>query len=319
MYPIELRGDAFVLLLLSELPRVGERTLARLRERAAKDGATLDRLVSEAPEVLAAELGLAPAAVRRLGEGRAQHEIHCRMLGEWLKEARVGLTHPAEASYPPRLRARLGEPPPLLYFRGNPTVLAGPTLSVLGSREPSEQSVVATVQIAQHAAHEGFALVTGGMKTAHRIAAAAVRAAGARRVVVLDRGLLAAFGGSFEYDPFGLGSGRARFDARRTLVLSPFRPADHASPRSGRRRDELIAALGDVVVATHARPGGEVERVCLRALDAGQCILSWQGENAALSAAGAAAIDDADLRAGLRRFLPPPRPAPFRRPRSRRR
>jgi predicted Rossmann fold nucleotide-binding protein DprA/Smf involved in DNA uptake len=197
-------------------------------------------------------------------------------------------------------------------------VLAGPTLSILASREPSESSVVATVQIARHAAGEGFTLVTGGMKATHRIAAAAVRAAGARRAIVLDRGVLAAFRGSFDLDPFGIGSGRARFDARRTLVLSPFRPCDHASPRSGRRRDELIAALGDVVVATSARPGGEVERVCLRALDAGQCVLSWQGENATLAAAGAAPIDEADLRAGLRRFLPRSRPLPFRRPRSRR-
>jgi predicted Rossmann fold nucleotide-binding protein DprA/Smf involved in DNA uptake len=183
----------------------------------------------------------------------------------------------------------------------------------LNSRELSEHSVVATVQIAQHAAREGFALVTGGMKAAHRIAAAAVRAAGARRAVVLDRGILSAFAGSFERDPFGLGPGRGRLDAERTLALSPFRPCDHASPRSGRRRDELIAALGDVVVAASARPGGEVERICLRALDAGQCVLAWQGGNAALAAAGAAAIGDSDLRVGLRRFLPRTRPTPLRR------
>jgi predicted Rossmann fold nucleotide-binding protein DprA/Smf involved in DNA uptake len=311
--------DAFLLLLLSELPQVGERTLARLRERAEKDGGGLARLVGESPEVLAAEYGLAPAAIRRLWDNRAQHETHCRMLGEWLREARVRLTHPADASYPSRLRSRSSEPPPLLYLHGNPTVLAGSTLAVLASREPSEQSVVAAVQIAQHAAREGFTLVTGGMKATHRIAAAAVRAAGARRAIVLDRGVLVAFGGSFERDPFGLGSGRARFDARRTLVLSPFRPCDHASPRGGRRRDELIAALGDLVVATSARPGGEVERICLRALDAGQCVLSWQGENAALAAAGAPAIDEGDLRAGLRRFLPRSRPAVLKHPGFRRR
>lgn len=310
--------DWFLLLFLSELPHVGERTLARLRRSADADGG-LARLLNESPEVLAAEHGLAPAAIDRLRGQRAQHETHCRMLVEWLREARVSVAQPNDDSYPSRLRLRSDDPPPLLYLHGEPAVLAGPTLSILASREPSEASVVATVQIAQHAAGEGFTLVTGGMKATHRIAAAAVRAAGAHRAVVLDRGLLAAFRGSFDLDPFGLGSGRARFDARRTLVLSPFRPCDHASPRSGRRRDELIAALGDLVVATSARPGGEVERVCLHALDAGQCVLSWQGENAALAAAGAAAIDDADLRAGLRRFLPRSRPLPFRRPRSRKR
>jgi predicted Rossmann fold nucleotide-binding protein DprA/Smf involved in DNA uptake len=84
-------------------------------------------------------------------------------------------------------------------------------------------------------------------------------------------------------------------NAEQTLVLSPFRLLDHASPRNGQRRDELIAALADVVVAVHARPGGEIERVCLEALDRGQCVLSWYGENAGLVAAGATVITEADL------------------------
>src|SRR5262249_10189144 len=106
-----------------------------------------------------------------------------------------------------------------------------------------------------------------------------------------------------QFDPFGFGPGRTRFDPRTTLVLSVFRPHDHATPRSGRRRDELIAALGDVIVALSARPGGEVERICLRALARGQCVLSWNGESTSLRAAGAAPIDAHDLVYGLRRFV----------------
>jgi len=46
-----------------------------------------------------------------------------------------------------------------------------------------------------------------------------------------------------------------------------------------------------------------MERVCLAALDRGQCVLSWYGENAGLVAAGASAITEADLAGGLMRFL----------------
>src|SRR5215470_2259678 len=141
------------------------------------------------------------------------------------------------------------------------------------------------------------------MKSTHRIAAVTGRAAGAPRLIVLDRGLFAAFHGQPDLDPFGFGPGRTRFDSRTTLVLSIFRPYDHASPRGGRRRDELIAALGDIVVALSARPGGEVERICLRALDRGQCVLSWQGNNPALLAAGAIPIDEAEVRGGLAQFI----------------
>ena len=62
---------------------------------------------------------------------------------------------------------------------------------------------------------------------------------------------------------------------------------DHAAAHNGKRRDELIAALADVIIAVHARPGGVIEHVCLQALDRGQVVLSWYGENAGLIAAGA--------------------------------
>ena len=82
---------------------------------------------------------------------------------------------------------------------------------------------------------------------------------------------------------------------RARWCVSPFRLMDHAVPRNGRRRDELIGALADVVVAVHARAGGEIERVCFEALDRGQCVLSWYGENAGLVAAGATVIEAKDL------------------------
>ena len=58
----------------------------------------------------------------------------------------------------------------------------------------------------------------------------------------------------------------------------------------------------DVVVAASTRPGGEIERICFAALDRGQCVLSWQGENAGLVAAGAVPLDESQL-GELRGFL----------------
>ena len=210
-----------------------------------------------------------------------------------------------EPPYPRRWAEWAEPPPPLAYLYGAPELLAGPAVALLASRGIGEQTVTATVRVAQRAAREGFALAVGGMKSTHRIAAVTGRAAGAPRLVVLDRGLFAAFGGQPEYDPFGFGPGRTRFDPGATLVLSVFRPHDHGTARSGQRRDELIAALGDIVVALSARPGGGVERICLRALDRGQCVLSWQANSPTLVAAGAATLDEHDLQRGLRRFLPP--------------
>ena len=294
---------ALALVTLAELPRVGERRLLRVQDLARGQRLRIADILSLAPGRLAREYGLPAPALTRLQRDGLWHTAHCRALIARLAACGATISAPDEAAYPHRWLDR-GEPaPPLAYLYGAAELLATPCVALLASRGVSEHTVTATVQVSRRAALDACAVVVGGMKSTHRIAAVTSRAAGAPRVIVLDRGLFAAFHGQPEFDPFGFGPGRSRFDPRATLVLSVFRPLDHATPRSGRRRDELIAALGDVVVALSARPGGEIERICLRALDRGQIVLSWQGNSPSLVAAGAVAIDEHELAQGLLRFV----------------
>jgi predicted Rossmann fold nucleotide-binding protein DprA/Smf involved in DNA uptake len=282
-------------IMLSELPHVGDKATGRilaLNQQRHHGFATFFRL----PEaVLREDYELRPAAIARLCAQREAHEARCRwLLGQLLAAGgRVYLADDAE--YPGRVRQRLQPFPAVLYSFGAAGVLQAPTLAILNSRTISEHAVSASLAVVQAVVAQGLTLVTGGMKTGYRIAAVAGRAAAAPRVVVLDRGIFATFGSRMDRDPFGFGPGRSALDAERTLVISPFRLLDHASPRNGQRRDELIAALADVIVAVHARAGGQIERVCLEALDRGQSVLSWYGENAGLVAAGATVITEADL------------------------
>jgi predicted Rossmann fold nucleotide-binding protein DprA/Smf involved in DNA uptake len=295
---------ALALVTLAELPRVGERRLLRMQALARGRMVALSQLVGLPPQSWARDYGLPLPARERLERDGFWHTAHCRALVARLNACGARVCARGEPPYPERWAERADPAPPLVYLFGAAELLSRPAMALLASRGVSAQTVTATVHVAQRAALDGFALAVGGMKSTHRIAAATGRAAGAARLVVLDRGLFAAFGGQPTFDPFGLGPGRRRFDPRATLVLSVFRPNDHATPRNGRRRDALIAALGDIVVAVSARPGGEIERICLRALDHGQCVLNWHGENPSLRAAGAVSIDEHDLRRGLRRFLP---------------
>ena len=296
------KETALQAVMLSELPHVGDKGAARiltLNLQRAHSLATFFRLPAA---ILRDDYKLHPGAVARL-EDRGAHETRCRWLLDQLAAAGGLVSLCGDAMYPRRVRERLTPPPVVLYSYGARPLLATPLLAVLNSRTISEHSVAASLAVVQAAAAQGFTLVTGGMKTGYRIAAVAGRAAAAARVVVLDRGILATFGARMDRDQFGFGPGRSALDAERTLVLSPFRLMDHAVARNGRRRDELVAALADVIVAVHARAGGVIEHVCLEALDRGQCVLSWYGENAGLVAAGATAIEESDL-AGLKRFLP---------------
>jgi predicted Rossmann fold nucleotide-binding protein DprA/Smf involved in DNA uptake len=297
------KDTALYAVMLSELPHVGDKAAERILalNRARQHSlATFFRLP---PAVLRDDYKLHAATLGRLGAERTEHETRCRWLLDQLVAAGGSAYLTEDRGYPARLTQRLTPPPVVLYSFGTADLLRAPTLAVLNSRTLSEHAVSASLAAVQAAVGQGFTLVTGGMKTSYRIAAVAGRAAAAPRVIVLDRGIFATFGARLDRDPFGFGPGRSALDAARTLVLSPFRLMDHATPRNGQRRDELIAALADVIVAVHARPGGQIERVCLEALDRGQSVLSWYGENAGLVAAGATAIEEADLSVGLTRYL----------------
>jgi len=287
--------------MLSQLPGVGEKAAGRILRLSGERCIGLGDFFRLPEATLREVYRLRAPAVQRICEEREAHRREAQELAERMTASGIAVWLTNDDDYPFRWRERLEIYPPLVFALGSPSALAGPTVAVLNSRNLPERAVTATIRIAQAAAVQGLAVVSGGMKATHRIAAVLGRAAPAR-VVVLDRGLFAAFGRHLDRDPFGLGPGRAVLDAERTLVLSPFRLRDHAVAHNGRRRDELVAALADVVVAASTRPGGEIERICFAALDRGQCVLSWQGENAGLVAAGAVPLEESQL-GELRGFL----------------
>lgn len=296
--------ESVALLALALLPGVGERRLHRVLASAREREETVEAALRRPPAWWRNELGLPESAGAALRAEAATGFRRARILGARLRRSGVLLLGCEDAAYPPRLIRRLSWPPPLLTLYGNRDVLTAPTVTLLSSREITAHLVNATILAARCAAEDGFSVVVGGMKSTHRIAATTVRAARAARSIVLDRGLLAAFSGNLQRDPFGFGPGRSAFHRETTLVVSRFRPEDHANRGNARKRDELLASLGDVLFVTSARPGGETERLCAAAIDRGLCVLLWQGENRGLVEAGAHPVDEHEIRQGFRRFLP---------------
>lgn len=292
----------FELIALRELPGVGERTLARLIALTEGRGEALHSVLDATPARMAAVYDLPAPAITRLCEQRQRHLARCYRLVEDLRTTGVRILRRGREDFPARLERELTPPPPLLFAFGNLSMLTLPCVAILASREIEDETVPATVSVLRKAREERLAVAIGGMKTHHRIAAISARAIGTERIVVLDRGLFAAFGADLTRDPFGCGNRPTRLDAA-TLVLSPHRPEDHAAPNNGRRRDEMIAAFGDLVFASSARPNGEVERICRAALQRGKPVYVWRGANAGLMAAGARALSPDSLAGGLRRLL----------------
>lgn len=293
------------LLTLRELPGIGERTLAKLLQTAANRSETPGDIVAASRRHLAEAYGMPLAAIVRLHDQRRRHIERCRTILDELRRARARILTQKCGEYPARLLRNGSDAPPLLFALGNSAIADAPCVAVLGSREITDHTLSAIFAVVRSAHADGMSIAIGGMKSTHRLAAICTRAVAAPRIVVLDRGLFSAFAFDYDRDPFGCGDRPAQLDRSLTLVLSPFRPHDHAAPNSGRRRDRLVADLGDILFASHARPGGETDRICKNALARGQAVLLWDTGNPDLLRAGARLTDAGLLAGGFRRLLAP--------------
>ncbi len=291
------------LLALRELPGVGDRTIERLLDLTRRREESLRTVLQALPGRLSDTYRLPPAAIARLRDGRDQHFARCRWIRDELGRAGGRIMLRGKAPFPGNLERYMPAPPLMLFALGQESLLRTPSIAVVSSRGIVDHTLQAIVAVSRAADAAGLAIVMGGMKSTHRLAAMTARAIGAKRIIVLDRGLFSAFAYDYHRDPFGCGDKPLAFDRTTTLALSPSRPEDHAAPNSGRRRDQIIAALGDLVFATSARPGGEIERICLTAIAQGKPVLLWGEGNRTLLQAGADAVDSAAVADGFKRFL----------------
>ncbi|HZP80994.1 MAG TPA: hypothetical protein VFB21_05095 [Chthonomonadaceae bacterium] len=266
----ESLSAAQFLLLLHSVPHLGEKTLARLLRLNAQQ-----RLLPE--ECLA----LTPAEWRRRYDLRSQAADYLcthreALLRQSAELARAIRAHPMHlltlesAAYPPRLERFDEAPPPILYALGRLALLdaqAGRfTFTVAVSNEAPPSSLARLDEVAAELARAGGIPVTGHDRAPYQRLALAAQRQNRPIVYVFDRGLREALGPDFDRPPFAAARIRdAVFLPERDLALSPFRLDDHGLGANNRRRDRLVFALSDLIVALDIRAGGGMAQECLRA------------------------------------------------------
>lgn len=171
-----------------------------------------------------------------------------------LVDAGVGVTLHGSPSYPPALAGDI-EPPRLLFHRGEPEVIAGPRVAVVGTRRCTSVGAGVAYELGHDLAAAGVAVISGlasGIDgAAHR---GAIAAGGAPPIGVVGSGLdvvypvrqddlwrtVAARGVLLSEAPLGAKPERWRFPAR----------------------NRIIAALADLVVVVEShRQGGSLYTV----------------------------------------------------------
>lgn len=228
---------------LLEAPGIGlehaRRLLTAFGSPAAVLAATEDALRSAAGARAAAALREEPPTFRtRLAAARA-----------WLNDGPArGFLTLGDPAYPPLL-LQTADPPLLMYFQGDLSLLSRPSVAVVGSRRPTAQGRDNARAFARALADEGLVVVSGLAQGVDGAAHEGALAGTAGTVAVVGTGL------DRVYPPAH--RALAHRIAERGLLVSEYAPGTPALPDNFPRRNRIIAgvSLGTLVVEAALRSG----------------------------------------------------------------
>jgi DNA processing protein len=167
-----LTEDRLAWLALALTPQLGPRRILRAVERA--EGAP-SRILSLSLTELEA-LQFPAESVRFIFDGAARRAADQQI--EELAKTGAGFLAYTDDAYPERLR-EIFDPPALLWIRGNPQLLAQPSIAVVGTRHPTPYGTGMAEMLSRDLANRGLIILSGmarGVDTsAHRGALAAKR------------------------------------------------------------------------------------------------------------------------------------------------
>jgi DNA processing protein len=181
--------------------------------------------------------------------------------------------------------------PEKLYYRGRTELLKEPKISIVGSRRPNPYTRAIAFELSKKLSLSGTVIVSGAAMGTDRIAHEG--AGNSRTIAVLPCGIDLRYPaenreliGSIE---------------REGLILSPFDPGFSAREWSFVARNEIVVALGDVLVVAEADIGSGSMRSVEYALAMGKPIYvlphrirESEGTRRLLAEGKAEAIDDID-------------------------
>ena len=152
--------------------------------------------------------------------------------------------------------------PETLYYRGSTGLLESRKVSIVGTRRPGAYTKSAVQQLAAALSKRGVTVVSGA---AMGVDALAHRGAGAERTI-------AVLGCGLDHRYPAVNASLIEEIEKRGLVLSQFEPDFRATPWSFVVRNELVVALGEVLIVGEADRGSGTMRSVEYALKMGKSI-----------------------------------------------
>ena len=284
------------LLLLHSVPHIGEKALARLLRLAAQQRLTPDTFLAMDGAEWQARYELHPEAAAALEAQRDALIERSAELARVLRTYDIQLLSVESATYPSRLIRNEDAPPPLVYALGALGLLDWSysaerfTFTIAVSNGAPAAVLDRLDGLATELSAAGGVPVTGHDRVPYQRLALAAQRSNNPTIYIMDRGLREALGPQLDRPPFAAARIRDHaFDKARDLALSPFRLDDHSLGANNRRRDSLVFALSDVVIALDVRAEGAMAETCARAVRQKRAVLAADGGregNSALLALG---------------------------------
>lgn len=178
-----------------------------------------------------------------------------------------------EENYPPLLRA-LGDPPPLLFYRGRLPSASEKTAAVIGPNIPGQESVAQAVRIGRALAQSGVSVVTGPGKGVEASAQVGAVVAGKPSRLVLSCGHEA----DLTDEEVALGVQVEK----KGILFSEYSPLVKKSPEREAGSRRLVVALAQAVLII-ASSGGDTltEATFELAIQQGKSIFVFNSGNGA--------------------------------------
>ena len=161
----------------------------------------------------------------------------------WAEQPEQHILTLADANYPAGL-LEIPDPPSLIYVRGNPALLQGPAIGVVGSRNATPQGLRNAEQFSRALADQGWCIVSG--------LALGIDAAAHRGALAADGATVAVIGtGADRIYPAG-NRELALAIAERGAIVTEFPLGTPANAANFPRRNRLIAGLSRGVLVVEA-------------------------------------------------------------------
>ena len=264
------------LLMVHSISQLGEIGLRRLLQKKASLNLSAKQCLDFSQEDWQEKFELKPSVANRIIESKEKLIAQSGELLRNIQEHSVEIITLDNVIYPEVLDRFDESPPPIFYGLGNLSLLRpknitptedNPTphfsFTIAISNDPAEESLKLQDEITESLVKMGGVPITGHDRIPYQRLALAAQRKNCSLFYVMDRGLREALGPNYDRPPFSVARIRdAVFDVKRDVVISPFRLDDHGLGANNRRRDRLIFALADVIIAVDVRAGGEMLKEC---------------------------------------------------------